>query len=47
MVVLLGERVKFRAPSMGGTLVQACDGVVTGIQRRTLADDIASYRSIK
>ena len=47
MVVLLGERVKFRAPSMGGTLVQTCDGVVTGIQRRALAGDIAPYRIIK
>ena len=47
MVVLLGERVKFRAPSMGDTLVQTRDDVVTGIQRRALAGDIAPYRIIK
>ena len=47
MVVLLGEQVKFRAETSGGTLVQTCDGIVTGIQRRALAGDIAAYRTIK
>jgi hypothetical protein len=28
-------------------VVQTCDGIVTGIQRRALTGDIAPYRSIK
>jgi len=47
MVVLPDERVKFRAPRHRCTLVQTCDGIVTGIQRRALAGDIDAYRGIK
>ena len=38
-VVLPGEHMKFRAPRRRCTLVQICDGIVTGIQRRGLAGD--------